>query len=294
MNSENSSEGLLQKSLSQLTSQKKKLHNSFACPLDDPKIGVITESDHRNGLCLCPLCNCGKHTCPNQAGIEPYPKSTFTTQYQSNFKGNQCTPPLKLVPQNRHAPSHFLDLQTTNSSTYKPSTVKPSTSVPSIRPGKPPSASFNGRTSYGSNFPNWGSNGCYIVKHKYSKHTNSLMPMETRTSYSENFQKMSQEDLHAPKVFSDQLKRFRATVGLKTPNVPLSGDTTVKKEFRDYTKQNLTKRASIPSGSILQAQVTRHHYKSTYGKDFVPSGMELNHRSLRKTLNRIGVSGHVK
>jgi hypothetical protein len=36
------------------------------CLLNDPRLGIITENDHRVGLCLCYRCSCGKHFCANR------------------------------------------------------------------------------------------------------------------------------------------------------------------------------------------------------------------------------------
>jgi hypothetical protein len=33
------------------------------CILNDPDLGIISENDHRVGLCLCHKCSCGKHKC---------------------------------------------------------------------------------------------------------------------------------------------------------------------------------------------------------------------------------------
>ena len=36
------------------------------CIIDDPNLGILTENDHKLGLCLCIHCTCGKHLCSSK------------------------------------------------------------------------------------------------------------------------------------------------------------------------------------------------------------------------------------
>ena len=128
-------------------------NNKNQCPLSDPSIGIISENDHRVGLCLCRYCDCGTHKCYKET-INFYPKSTFSTKYQHDYQKNQFDVPLK-VEQTRYRPNTAkMDLTTTNQIEYKqcPPTPEVSKSI-SLSPHKKEITKI---TAYASDYPDWG------------------------------------------------------------------------------------------------------------------------------------------
>ena len=54
------------------------------CILEDPSLGIITENDHKLGLCLCSRCTCGKHICASKNLFSSFPlklKSTYNSLF---------------------------------------------------------------------------------------------------------------------------------------------------------------------------------------------------------------------
>ena len=64
-----------------------------SCPLGDPEIGIITENDHRVGLCLCKYCICGKHLCPS---LPPRSYLPYRSNYQVNYSPKKFDKPLRM------------------------------------------------------------------------------------------------------------------------------------------------------------------------------------------------------
>lgn len=125
------------------------------CPLSSPNIGLITETDHRVGLCLCPLCTCGTHECPSNRRPEPYLKSAYTTSYCANFQTKQNWPPVKVSYKKPFLPSKAVEFTTTSSDTYLlPRTRNGQRGDYQDTPAPLPSIEFSARSAYASNFPN--------------------------------------------------------------------------------------------------------------------------------------------
>ena len=95
------------------------------CPVSDPSLRIISENDHRVGMCICKFCECGQHICPNPLIKELYPSSTFTSKYKADYKKGDFDLPLKPEPK-AYRPSTFkMDLRTTNQEDFKPFSVSP-------------------------------------------------------------------------------------------------------------------------------------------------------------------------
>lgn len=88
------------------------------CLLDSLDLDLITEVDHALKYCYCSKCTCGKHICP-QRSPKSYPKSTFTSYYQLNYKKHKILrrPATSSAPYKRN--QFKLESETTQSHDYK-------------------------------------------------------------------------------------------------------------------------------------------------------------------------------
>ncbi|CAG9325803.1 unnamed protein product [Blepharisma stoltei] len=287
-----SQSGLLRQSLTTLKSTRsvKSLPTVMKeCPLSDPSIGVISENDHRVGLCLCPLCTCGKHKCPGPISIEPYPKSMFNTQYTDNFHKHKPARPAPFKSINNFYSNQLIDFETTSEQFFKPIVTQPVLSLPAYRPNPPPQMGLSGLTSYSSNFPSWGTGGVYYVKQAHIRHTNDSLPLANKTSYTEGFRALDEEELKMAKKANQDLSAFRASVGMKCGSMQAVKESVTKRDFVDWSKKNLMERAPRPVDNILKQHITGDHFVTSARNDFKQYDSSIDHRNLRKRLEREGI-----
>ena len=127
------------------------------CPLSNPDLPIVSDTEHKAGHCFCHHCSCGLHTCPG--GINKYSGSTSlsrSSKYKQDYKlkhGQRETP---IIPQEYKS---FLKTSTsskhlsTNQSEYtqqdiiKSESFKPSSMKSNMK--------FSGRTSYERDFTEW-------------------------------------------------------------------------------------------------------------------------------------------
>ena len=89
-----------------------------SCLLSDPNLGIISENDHKVGLCLCRYCNCGEHKCYKESA-NLYPKSSFSSKYQHDYQRNLFDVPLKVEHQRYKPNKGKMDFVTTNNAEYR-------------------------------------------------------------------------------------------------------------------------------------------------------------------------------
>lgn len=122
------------------------------CLLDRSDLSIVSENDHRVGLCLCKYCSCGLHKC---AYVSRRKASVpLVTSYQTSYRGKQAG---KRENRQRdlYAPNpHKMDLETTNQREYRPFAVEYKSNE-SQRP-EASSVHFTARSSYAAEYPNWG------------------------------------------------------------------------------------------------------------------------------------------
>ena len=122
------------------------------CPLNSQYYGIISETDHRNGLCLCPLCTCKEHICPSSLSKEPYPKSMYSSQYTENYTAHKFSKPLICSTPNKAKSLQPVNFQTTNEEYYRPVLSPTSLAIPGYTKSPLPETKFLGKTSYNSNY----------------------------------------------------------------------------------------------------------------------------------------------
>lgn len=133
-----------------MTHRTHKRSRSNICPVSDTSIGIITDNDHRNGLCLCRFCDCGWHVCPFDPSPELFLKSTFKTNYQDNYKISGFDVPLRPIHKLYHPNKADHYLMTTNQEFYIPHLIKPQTALE--KPKYEKKGDFNAKTTHMDEF----------------------------------------------------------------------------------------------------------------------------------------------
>lgn len=124
---------------------------SRLCPLSDESIGIISENDHRVGLCICKYCECGEHICPSKK-VDLSLSSAYKTKYNSDYKPYNFDTSIRGY-QKVYTPNPFrLETQTTNQNEFKGHKITPKKafSPPSVAK----SLEFMSRSAYNNDFPN--------------------------------------------------------------------------------------------------------------------------------------------
>jgi len=262
------------------------MSNTAQCPLDAQYYGIISESDHRNGLCLCPLCTCRKHICPSQMSKEPYPKSMYSSLYMENYQGQRYSKPLVVKSPNKAKFSQPVNFQTTSEEFYRPIHSPVSLTIPAYAPSPVPETKFLGKTSYSSNYSNWGTGGVYYVTQQHLKHTSNELQLTAKSSYRDNFVEIDKEELLKPRKLGMEVAAVQRNMGLKINNAPSLKESLSRRDFPDFSGKNLMSREKHPHDAILNVKSTNGHYLTNHQADFTAHPKVIDHRALRKQFNR--------
>ena len=96
---------------------------------------LITENDHRAGLCLCSECTCQRHVCPYTHHPKSSPKFAYKSSYKESFRRHKVRP-RSAQASREYKPNLFkLDSQTTAKNDFLPYEVqtRPKKSSPGYR-----------------------------------------------------------------------------------------------------------------------------------------------------------------
>ena len=258
------------------------------CPLSDPRIGLITENDHRVRLCLCPMCSCGEHICPAKAQQEPYLKSAYQTTYGSNYQRHLKPDPIKVSYEKPFMPQSALAYVTSSSAAYTPHSFQQPT-VNTYKPEPAPKLSFNARSSYASDFPDWGGGAVYYVKQSHIKHTNEGLSVPAKSAYTDNYSAHGNQALLAAKEDYNELASMREAVGFKLGQPLFYRESMTKRDYGDLSKKNMVEKAIKPVDARAKPEVPRSHYVSTAKSDYRANNIDFDHRSKRKQINKEGL-----
>ena len=259
--------------------------SSKECPLNSKNLGIISEMDHLNRKCLCPICTCGKHVCPSSAIPDPYPVSTFKSSYMANFQGS--SPLRSQVPQNRgnFLPSVSFDYETTNAEAFKPHSINPASNNFRTQTSSPPKTPFISQSIYNSNYQNWGVGLNQVVKPGHQKHTAENLKLKAKSSYQVNFSPPDEDELkllHQEKVNAKHKTHI-------DPQAKFNKVTTSRKEFIDYTKKAVREKGYKPEAQVPRMKSVDNHYVTTNRKDYISFTGEPDSRYLRKIIEKEGL-----
>jgi hypothetical protein len=224
------------------------------CIIDDPSLGILTENDHRLGLCLCAYCTCGNHVCTSKNLFNSHPvklKSTYLTSFSK-------VPVTRLLKETRTV-SPIIKKTFTGISTYKNDFVKQD-STPHPRAAeriKKPMLTGVIRSSYTKDFIPFNPIRQESMSPPNPRPDGKSLKFQSETTYKNTFispnseQKTKSYSKLAKKIFID-------------PNSYL--ETSHKRDFQQITpqetcKSNLQSSFTIPSKTIP--------FQSSNQRDFI-------------------------
>ena len=263
-------------------------HLSFNCPLDDPDLGLVAMTDHQNRRCLCSCCTCGRHKCPGEALLSPYPKNMFASEYQQHHQAKTPLKALEIVRKERRENVNPMEMLTHNELSYRPFRIGPAdiTSEQAKSSGRPrpqsagPHPKFAGYSTYHSDFPNWGSAHPYHAKHVYQKVPTQDLSFSGLSEYGNNYQPKDLRGLRAEAGGADA----HSSITLHGSAIKLETRTTAKSEFQPFPgvhKPNSCKVTTL----IPNFQPVPGAYSTEYAVQFVPrSPLLKNPQTVRRAL----------
>ncbi|CAG9323809.1 unnamed protein product [Blepharisma stoltei] len=236
--------------------------SSRLCPLSDPSIGIISENDHKVGLCLCKYCECGEHLCPS-ARSDNSIKATFRTKYNYDYQPSNFDIPLR-QQQKLYTPNPYkLESQTTNKIEYKPFKISPKHSNDIPLASK--SLEFRSRTAYISDYPNWGPNIPSIEKRYQPPVYSTEIPFKGESSYRTTFHQFSKETVDLYKT--DLTKASISTIQI-APKDKLNDSTTYRDTMRGYSKIDLNAIVKVLPAQYQRSDSVPSHFRTTSGTVF--------------------------
>ncbi|CAG9329989.1 unnamed protein product [Blepharisma stoltei] len=260
------------------------------CPLSDPSIGIVSENDHKVGLCLCKYCECGQHACPGNKQ-DLYLRSTFKTKYSHDYQHLGFDSPIKHEPKRFRPNKLKMDFQTTNQHDFKPFTVTPKQTEES--PVSPVKANFSCRTAYASEFPNWGTQVPVYEKRFHPPVRSCEIPFRGRSSYSDYYRPVSRDEADIYRTDYTVSQAFNSTISI-APKDKLNANTTYGDHMRFYSCSPLNSKIIVKAEDPTQVKAVSTHFRTTSGSFFKNVKPEYKDPRLMKfslmsrTGNRIG------
>ena len=258
--------------------QSKKRH----CPLFDPNIGIISENDHRVGLCLCRFCDCGEHTCSKN--VNPNTKSTFNTKYMQDFQKSQFDVPLKNEPKLYRPNTAKMDFTTTNQIEYQKRIPTPEVSRSvSMTPYKGDLARV---TAYSSDYPDWGPVQVSREKTWHPPVRSVDLGFQGDSSYKNTFKEFDKDQIDLYKTDISSLNAFHSKFSL-APKQRLSMQTTYSEKMKNYSENGLNGRVVVKATPLTPAPATNGHFTTTFQDSYKPSTPHCKDpRQLRYTFQK--------
>ena len=178
--------------------------------------------------------------------------------------------------------SQPVNFQTTSEEFYRPVFSPVQLTMPGHVRSPVPETKFWGKTSYSSNFSNWGSGGVYYVTQQHLKHTSPELGLKTKTSYSENFVEISKDELVKPRKLGLEVAALQKNMGLRVNDAKILAESTSKRDFADFSKQSMTNREKKEYEKIPKMKNTDSHYMTVNQAEFVSHPLQADHRYIRK------------
>ena len=255
------------------------------CPLSDPSMGIVSENDHKVGLCLCRFCDCGEHTCPVLDRNEIYLKSAFTSSYMHSYQKASFDSPLKLQPKLFHPNTNKMDFQTTNQIEYRPFRIMPK--KPEERPIDSNNAQFRAYSQYVNDFPNWGDSKITHEKRWYPPVRSTEIAFTGRSTYKESFNETCSKSLN--NIKASDLSASKSTISF-APKDKFDGSTTYGKTIGNFSGANLNHKVVVRAKAGVEVKITKDHFKTTNKNYFVNSTRNADPRLFKQALIARSVS----
>ena len=251
--------------------------NPSDCPLNNPEIGVISEVDHNTSTCLCSLCTCHKHICPGTFFHEPYPKSSYKTQYSTNYQSKVLNKTEKFSYISNFLPIKPVDFETTNHSFYTPHLSRPTTTIENTRSQSRPRTALSTATTYGGSYMHWEVSAFPHMKQHHIKHSNSEAKLVDNTIYKDSFQGKPTE------IFRNRLNAtFQSSVYL---DFHFPNQSIQRQDYRKFPRKYVSKKETKASDSV-KLQPSQSQYLTVTKKDYIRKPIKIDTRTLSKALKK--------
>ena len=258
---------------------KRPQDNNVKCPLDDPNLGIISENDHKVGLCICQFCTCSSHICPSNKLQNAYPRSVYKTKYNIDFKFPQVDVPLRQEPKKYVPNQQPMDLRTTNQLEYQPYKlqINKSKSARSVTP----SMKLNSATTYNKEFPNWGPHEVDHYKRYQPPLRSTELPFQEHSTYKNSFKNIESDKVKLYKTDIRNLSAYGSKFSLGPKDVKYD-ETTHNREFQDYSRSNLTSRVLVKQNLKEPLNAAKMHFITSNQRTYVESTHNLKDPRLTK------------
>ena len=146
---------------------------------------MITDTDHRAGLCLCSTCTCGQHKCPFLLKNLAAPKSIYTTIYKANYTRYAIRPTTTQTKPSMQRTHHKFESDTTFKRDFVAMPLERTVSFTSPAEFKQLPNRVRYRSRYQDEFKRWPTHSTSIsIKHKKPSQANKFLASST---YASNF-----------------------------------------------------------------------------------------------------------
>ena len=234
------------------------------CLLSRSDLNIVSENDHRVGLCLCKYCSCGQHKCSygyrRKASVPAV--TSYQDAYRKKHSHKDSIPTTDFFTPNPHK----MDLETTNQREYRPFAVE-SKSNNSQRP-ETPTMHFTGRTSYEAEYPNWGAVDAR-TEHR-PKYPVRCMEVKFHgaSTYQRSFGKPSSS--RSTRTHSSRSQSTTLFVGYDTVD-----QSTTQRTFVPPSGVQRTNPVRRPKEEYIKVAAAPSHFTAKSRVDFQPPGSVL-------------------
>lgn len=235
--------------------------NKRLCPLSDSSIGIISENDHKVGLCLCRYCDCGEHKCPVLDKNNIHLKSAFLSNYMKDFKKSACIDIcLKPQPKLFQPNTHKMDLKTTNQNDYRP--IKISSKKNKFISPDNNKAQFRGYTIYANDFPNWGENVVSREKAWHPPVRSTEIAFKGTSTYKEAFSERTSKSAKHFKTSIEDIPASKSKISF-APKDKFHASSTYKTDMCDFSSSNLNHKIVITPKKSIEMKIPISHFSTT-------------------------------
>jgi hypothetical protein len=231
------------------------------CPVSDPSIGIISENDHRVGLCLCRFCECGHHTCPNPLTKDYYLSSTYTSKYKTDFKKTEFDVLLK-PERTIFRPNPFkMDLKTTHKQDFLPFSVSPKKQKKYYVPN---TVKMNSpvRSAYSNDFLDWGPSSVSIEKRFHPPVRSQEIPFVGQSSYKNAYMNINPHQIEFYKTDIASLNATNSTFELGVKDTRIF-NTTYGEKMKDFSRNELNRIIKVSPERQDLVQNIPQHFQTT-------------------------------
>ena len=251
--------------------------SQVSCPLEDPALPLVSETEHKVGYCLCHLCSCGLHPCPAKKS-HPLQAQPAASLYTLTYQGKPATDLLREV---NCAPLQYRSLRPQQSLTSSYRTeYQPLSSTDRLQPvmGAPSmkNLEFVGRNSlYKREYPGWNVDEVVKFKAPVQQACLGLFEPAFVSSYQATY-----------RPHSIKAKLCKGTRSHRLVKEKFTGVTTNQTSYQDRSVEGLTMNSLERSPEKPVSTVHAKPFASVYKGDFQALGTKWfsRQKGFRKSL----------